>query len=273
MKFPVFATAGLEDFNYLEMVRLDERLTSAHYLAVFDGGHELPPDTGRNRGRGVARAAGDAQRPKGQGSALVESLFASRTERLRAGSDLPARLRLLRATVADFAGLRDTTDLQTAVDALAKDPQLKSARARERSDLEAEARMLDEAVQSEARLRDPSARGAALARLRTLFESWSRAAAASEPSPERARARRLLGAVARGRRRAGNGRRVPSARAAIPATLATLRAPSLWSFRSALLRAPSCSPSCPSCLPSCPSCLSSCPSCLPSCTFVSPASA
>ena len=117
--------------------------------------------------------------------ALVESLFASRTERLRAGPDLPAQLRLLRATVADFAGLRDTTDLETAVAALAR-PQLKSARARERSELEAEARVLDEAMQSEARLRDPSARGAALARLRTLFESWSRAAAASDPSPERA---------------------------------------------------------------------------------------
>lgn len=198
VKFPVFATVGLEDFNYLEMVRLDERLTSAHYLAVFDGGHEVPPDAVAIDAVEWLELQAMRSGRRARDPALVESLFASRTERLRAGSELPARLRLLRATVADFAGLRDTTDLQTAVDALAKDPQLKSARARERSELETEARMLDEAMQSEARLRDPSARGAALARLRTLFESWSRAAAASEPSPERARARRLLGAVGAG---------------------------------------------------------------------------
>ena len=42
--FAVFGTAGAEDFNYLEMRAMDRRLTSPHRLAVFDGGHTLPPD-------------------------------------------------------------------------------------------------------------------------------------------------------------------------------------------------------------------------------------
>ena len=42
--FAVFGTAGTEDFNYLEMRQLDRKLTSPHYLAVFSGGHTLPPD-------------------------------------------------------------------------------------------------------------------------------------------------------------------------------------------------------------------------------------
>src|SRR4029077_14806433 len=41
--FPLFATAGTEDFNYLEMRMLDRKLTSPHRLAVFEGGHQLPP--------------------------------------------------------------------------------------------------------------------------------------------------------------------------------------------------------------------------------------
>src|SRR5581483_6306591 len=39
--FPLFATAGTEDFNYLEMRRLDRRLTSPHRLVIFSGGHTL----------------------------------------------------------------------------------------------------------------------------------------------------------------------------------------------------------------------------------------
>ena len=39
LPFPVFATAGTEDFNHLEMRELDRRLKSAHHLEIFEGGH------------------------------------------------------------------------------------------------------------------------------------------------------------------------------------------------------------------------------------------
>src|SRR3954451_24299111 len=42
--FAVFGTAGTDDFNYSEMRQLDRKLTSPHHLAVFSGGHTLPPD-------------------------------------------------------------------------------------------------------------------------------------------------------------------------------------------------------------------------------------
>src|SRR4029078_6998447 len=42
--FPLFATAGTEDLNYLEMKLLDSKLTCPHQLAMFDGGHSLPTD-------------------------------------------------------------------------------------------------------------------------------------------------------------------------------------------------------------------------------------
>src|SRR6187401_888265 len=37
--FPIFATAGTEDFNHVEMRLLDRALTSPHRLVVFQGGH------------------------------------------------------------------------------------------------------------------------------------------------------------------------------------------------------------------------------------------
>ena len=44
VSFAIFGTAGTEDFNYIEMRLLDRKLTSPHFLAVFQGGHSLPPD-------------------------------------------------------------------------------------------------------------------------------------------------------------------------------------------------------------------------------------
>ena len=44
VNFVIFGTAGVEDFNYLEMRLLDDKLTSPHFLSVFHGGHTLPPD-------------------------------------------------------------------------------------------------------------------------------------------------------------------------------------------------------------------------------------
>jgi hypothetical protein len=103
--------------------------------------------------------------------ALVGALLASRQARLQAATEPPVRLRLLRALVADFTGLHDVPAFQRAADALAGEPQVKAALARERTDLDTEARMLNEGLEQEARLRDPASRSAALARLHAMFEN------------------------------------------------------------------------------------------------------
>src|ERR1044072_5550567 len=45
LPFVIFSTAGTEDFNCIEMRLLDRALTTPHRLAVFEGGHTLPPAT------------------------------------------------------------------------------------------------------------------------------------------------------------------------------------------------------------------------------------
>jgi dienelactone hydrolase len=198
VKFPIFATAGIDDFNYLELKRLDAALATPHHLTVFDGGHALPPDD-------VAREAiewlevqamRDGRRDRDP--ALAEAIFAARWQRAIAEPDPAPRLAALQSVARDFKGLCDVSKVEAAVVTLERDPETKRAMARDRKALDAEARLLDETLATEVRLKDPGARSAALARLRLLFEGWSLGAQAPEPSPARSQARRLLGAIAAG---------------------------------------------------------------------------
>jgi predicted esterase len=197
VRFPVFATAGIDDFNYLEMRRLDAALTSPHRLAIFDGGHTLPPASVAQDALAWLELEAMKSGRRERDPSLVDEVLEAR----RAGADRappPERLRLLREIVADFDGLRDVAALKAAADALAGDPAVIRAAKEDRAALDAEARMLDDALAEERRLRDPGRRADALYSLRLLFESWARAAASAEPSPQRSRARRLLAAVAAG---------------------------------------------------------------------------
>ena len=107
--FAVFGTAGTEDFNYIEMRLLDRKLISPHYLAVFTGGHALPPD-------GVALEAIEWMELQAMKSgrrtrdaALVERLFEKRERLVAASPHQAAMVHLLDALVADFTGLRDVS--------------------------------------------------------------------------------------------------------------------------------------------------------------------
>jgi poly(3-hydroxybutyrate) depolymerase len=198
VKFPVFATAGTDDFNYLELKRLDAALTTPHHLAVFEGGHVLPPV-------GVAREAIEwlevqAMRDgrRGRDTALIDALFAARRARAMDEHDPAARLAALQSLARHFKGLCNVAAVEADAAALERDPETKKAIGRDRTALAAEARLLDDALAAEGRLTDAGGRATALAALRSMFEDWSQAAQAPEPSAARSQARRLLGAVSAG---------------------------------------------------------------------------
>lgn len=198
VRFAVFATAGTEDFNYLELRRLDAVLTSPHHLHIFDGGHAVPPAEVATEAIEWLEIEAMRSGRRVVDTALVDAVFTTRRARADAATDPAVRLRLTRAVVADFAGLRDLTVEQSQLAAMEWDPDVTRAVAHDRAALDAEARALDEALALEARLRDRDARTATLARLDGLLGGWARAAGAAEPSAERQRARRLLGAIAAG---------------------------------------------------------------------------
>jgi hypothetical protein len=196
--FAVFGTAGSEDFNYLEMRLLDRKLTSPHHLTVFRGGHALPPDD-------VALdaiewmeldAMKSGRRPRGE--ALIDGLLEKRRQMVAASTSMTETVHLLQALVSDFRGLRDVSAEEARARELLKQPDVKKALARERADDDAEARMLAEIFDLEARLSAEVGRAAAVLRLRERLSKLSDAANANEESAERTRARRVLRAITAG---------------------------------------------------------------------------
>lgn len=196
--FPIFATAGTDDFNYIEMRQLDRKLTSPHSLAVFAGGHTLPP-------KPVALEAIEwlelQAMKSGRGArdqALVERLFAKRLAMVDAAASQPEAAKLLAPLVADFTGLRDVSAQAARAALLSKQADVKKALARERSDEDAEARMLREFFELESLLADAEQRPQALLRIRDRLSQWASAANAETASPKRSQARRVLRAVTSG---------------------------------------------------------------------------
>jgi dienelactone hydrolase len=196
--FALFGTAGTDDFNYIEMRQLDRKLTSPHRLAVFNGGHTLPPPP-------VAleaiewmevQAMKSGRRPKD--AALVERLFAKRQQLVESSASETAAVHLLEAAAEDFGWLRDVSAETARAAELSRQPEVRKALARERADDEAEVRLVNELYQLEAGLRDEERHGASLARLRDQLLRYARAADSVTESNERSRARRVLRLVTMG---------------------------------------------------------------------------
>jgi dienelactone hydrolase len=195
--FVLFATAGAEDFNYLEMRALDRHLMSPHRLRVFDGGHTLPPDTVALEAIEWLELQAMLAGVRSRDESLIDRLLAARRRFVDAG-DSAAALHQSEALVADFKSLRDVSPEEARVAALSKNKAVKAEVARERQADEMEQRTLDEFFEMEHRLRDPDLRPESLIRLRERLAQWARAAAQAAASAERDQARRSLSAAAAG---------------------------------------------------------------------------
>ena len=196
--FAVYGTAGTDDFNYVEMRMLDRALTSPHRLAIFPGGHTLPTDAVALEAIEWMELQAMKSGRRSRDDALVDRLIAIRRQSIDASKTPANTVRLLDELVADFTGLRDVSSEAAKAAALSKQPDIKKALARERSDDDAEVRMLSEIFDWEGQLANPDARFAALGRLKGRLSQWARQAESATESAERSRARRLLGAVLSG---------------------------------------------------------------------------
>ena len=196
--FAVFGTAGTDDFNYIEMRLLDRKLTSPHYLAVFNGGHTLPPDAVAVEAIEWMELQAMKSGRRTRDDALVGRLFEKRQRLIAASTSEANTVHLLDALVSDFKGLRDVSAEAIRAKDLSRQPDVKKALARERDADDAEARMLGDIFDLEAALSDDSRHDAALMRLRDRLSKWARAADAADESPERSQARRALRAITAG---------------------------------------------------------------------------
>jgi hypothetical protein len=192
LAFVVFGTAGTEDFNYIELRMLDRTLTTPHRVAIFEGGHTLPPtDVALEAIEWLELQAMKSKR-RPRDDALIDHLLEKRQQDVAMSTNEVTTVRLLQELTADFDGLRDVTGLAARATELLKHKDVKKAVDRERADDDAEARQLDQFFTLEASLRDDESHLGTMGRLRDWLARTARQADAATDSPERRRARRLI---------------------------------------------------------------------------------
>jgi len=191
--FAIFATAGTEDFNYLELRQLDRALKSPHRLAIFEGGHTwLSSDLAVEAIEWMEIQSMRSGR-RAKDDALLEKIFAKRIAQLGGNAGDPAALlAALDGLVSDFEGLKDVSEFATRATALRRQKPLVEALKKERSEEQREERMMAELATLENDLSDADKHGSSLAQLKTLLSNLSRQSNAPEDSSARRLARRVL---------------------------------------------------------------------------------
>jgi predicted esterase len=193
--FPIFGTAGIEDFNYVEMRLLDRKMSSPHFLAVFPGGHAMPPDDVAAEAIEWMEIQAMRSGRRAREDAVLRELLDKRRARLTASVDVTDTVHLLTALVSDFTGLVDVSAETARLDELSRRAEVRKALKRERDFDETEMRLLREIFGLEAQLADDNRRSEALMLLRDRLSRLRKTATAATETPERSQARRVLQAV------------------------------------------------------------------------------
>ena len=197
LPFPIFATAGTEDFNHLEMRQLDRALTSPHRLAVFEGGHlwlssELAIDAVEWM---ELQAMKSGLKPRDERE--IDQMFAKRQAAVDASKADKDTFLALQAMADDFDRLKDVRAIAARAAELGRDKNVRAALKRDRDEDDREESMLDDIMMAEARL-GAADRGDALQELRRRWKDLSDTAHAPDDSAARRRARRVLAGLSAG---------------------------------------------------------------------------
>ena len=195
LPFPVFGTAGTEDFNNLEMHTFDRLLTSPHHVAIFEGGHTwLPSELAVEAVEWMEVQAMKSGR-RGRDDALLNKIFEIRKAKAAAQTDAKGTYLALTALATDFAGLKDVSEFSKRAAALEQQKDVQDALKKDLADEQREDRLLKELGQLEYALPDPRERTSALAQLRTRLTDLAHRASVPENSPDRQLARRTISAT------------------------------------------------------------------------------
>jgi predicted esterase len=133
MHFVFFGAAGVDDFNYPELKRLEEPLTKAgitHRVQTFDGRHEWPPVSVAIAAVGWmelhAIKAGKRPRDDGFINAMWQQLL-SDARTLEESKKYNEAYQLYLDLSESFKGLRDVAEIETKVNQLAGSREVKAA--------------------------------------------------------------------------------------------------------------------------------------------------
>jgi pimeloyl-ACP methyl ester carboxylesterase len=196
--FPIFATAGTEDFNHIEMRLLDRALTTPHRVVIFNGGHAwLSSDLAVEAVEWMElQAIKTGRKPRDE--AQIDRIFAKRLAGVDRAASEKERYVELQSVVADFTGLRDVTPQATTAAALGRDKAVRDALKRDVEEDDRELRILEEVRVLESRLGADDTHARALLDLRQRWKELAEKAGKREDSQERRFARRVLANLSAG---------------------------------------------------------------------------
>ena len=190
--FPVFATAGTDDFNYLEVRALDRALKGPRRVVIFEGGHTWLPVEVATEGIEWLELQGMASGARPRNQPLIDDLFARRVARAEALTNSLELMRELESIARDFSPFKNVTVLKQRVAVLAARPNTVASLKVERDD---EAREEESTAAILALLEELDVDGG-IAKLKARVTPLLAQAGASEDSSSRRIARRVLTASA-----------------------------------------------------------------------------
>jgi len=198
--FPIFGSAGTEDFNYVEMRQLDEAVTSAHHVAIFEGPHAwLPAEMAMDAIEWMELQAMKSGR-RARDEAFLDTVFTRRKQQAEAAGGNTQAYREWEALAADFVGLRDVSSFTAKAAALRQQKEVRDSLKKDRTARQQEEQLNNELFELEAGLDNQSTRMSNLALLRNRLSGLLKQATTGDDASERQLARRVLrGTFARSR--------------------------------------------------------------------------
>ncbi len=162
-RFDILVTAGLDDFNYGELINLDAQLDSlqfTHFLRRFDGPHSWAPSEVASEALAwfELQAMKENRRPRDAAFIAAELAEArDRAQNLEQSGAALFALQNYRQVAAEFDGLADVSELKSKVDALARLPAAKTEAAEEKESIALQYSLQSAIVRSVEGLGNPGA--------------------------------------------------------------------------------------------------------------------
>ncbi|HEY2382010.1 MAG TPA: hypothetical protein VGK48_12595 [Terriglobia bacterium] len=198
LPFPVFATAGTDDFNHWEMRQLDHDLTSPHYLAIFSGPHVWLSSELAVTAIEWMEIQAMKSGVKARDEMEIDRILAKRQTAANQNQGDKDTFLALQSIASDFKGLRDVSAVAARATQLGKSKAVRDGLKKDTEEDEREIQMLQSIWSAETRLAEPSDRAGALADLRQRLKKLSEQAKQPEDSSQRRLARRTLSGLRAG---------------------------------------------------------------------------
>jgi dienelactone hydrolase len=188
VRFPIFGSAGTNDFNHQEMHELDRDLKSPHRVEFFDGTHEWLPVALATDGVEWMEIQAMKAGLRPRDSQMIDAILERRIARAEAQKNNLDQMREWKSIATDFQGLKDVLQYAGRAAVLEHQADVKELLKAERLEEERELHASAEIYQ----LRDRMGNGTSFAKLKERVTQLLAQSKAPEDSSERRIARRVL---------------------------------------------------------------------------------